>query len=71
MRHRHVYSWGSKLWLPWLRGADDPATYVLYEKWKSVDALASHMKESHTVAFLKVIRDATSGTELKVMVPVE
>ena len=53
------------------RSADQPSTYVLYEKWKSVDALSSHMTEAHTVTFLKAIGECTEGAELKVMVPVK
>ena len=54
------------------RSADDPATYVLYERWKSVSALETHLKLPHTVKFVGLFGDLADGPpEVKVLrVPV-
>lgn len=53
------------------RSPDEPAAYVLYEKWKSLDALAAHLAAPHTVTFLQQISASTEGVDLQVRVPVE
>ena len=53
------------------RSADEPTTYVLYEKWKSTDALTAHMAEAHTVTFLQAFPECVDKAELKVFVPVK
>jgi quinol monooxygenase YgiN len=40
---------------------EQPETYVLYERWKNLDALIEHMKLQHTVDFLKVAGETTDG----------
>jgi quinol monooxygenase YgiN len=43
------------------RDPDDPTTYVLFEKWKSVPALDAHLKEEHTTKLLKALEAVTDG----------
>jgi quinol monooxygenase YgiN len=52
--------------------ADHADTYVLYERWKNLDALAAHLKEKHTEALLKTIPDLIDGgPQIKVYVAKE
>jgi quinol monooxygenase YgiN len=48
---------------------EDPATYVMYEQFKGVEALAAHMKEKHTQTLLATVVPMCEG-ELKVKVMV-
>jgi quinol monooxygenase YgiN len=43
------------------RDPDDPTTYVMYEKFKSVAALEDHLKQAHTQKLLKAIEPLTDG----------
>jgi quinol monooxygenase YgiN len=43
------------------RDPDDPTTYVMYEKFKSVAALDAHIKMAHTQALLKAVPALTDG----------
>ena len=43
------------------RDPDDPATYVMYEKFKSVAALEDHLKQEHTQTLLKAVGSLTDG----------
>ena len=49
------------------RDPDDPSAYVMYEKFKSVAALNSHLKEDHTKKLLKALEPLTDG-EIKAKV---
>jgi quinol monooxygenase YgiN len=49
------------------RDPDDPTTYVMYEKFKSVAALADHLKQEHTQKLLKSLEPLTEG-EIKAKV---
>jgi quinol monooxygenase YgiN len=49
------------------RDADDPTTYVMYEKFKSVAALDDHLKQEHTMKLLKALEPMTDG-EIKAKV---
>jgi len=43
------------------RDSDDPTTYVMFEKFKSVAALEAHLKLAHTQKLLKAIEPLTDG----------
>jgi quinol monooxygenase YgiN len=43
------------------RDPDDPTTYVMYEKFKSVAALADHLKQDHTTKLLQALEPLTDG----------
>jgi quinol monooxygenase YgiN len=43
------------------RDPDDPAVYLMYEKFKSVAALEDHLKRAHTVKLLKALGALTDG----------
>ena len=43
------------------RDADDPTVYVMYEKFKSVSALADHLKQAHTMKLLAALEAITEG----------
>src|SRR4051812_10487750 len=49
------------------RDPDDPTTYVMYERFKSVAALADHLQHDHTQALLKALGPLTDG-EIKAKV---
>jgi quinol monooxygenase YgiN len=49
------------------RDADDPTAYLMYEKFKSVKALAEHLKLEHTQTLLKAVGPLTDG-EIKAKV---
>jgi len=49
------------------RDADDPTVYLMYEKFKSVAALNSHLKQDHTKKLLKTLEPLTDG-EIKAKV---
>ena len=34
------------------RSSEDPATWMVYERWKSKEAFASHMDQPYTVQFV-------------------
>lgn len=40
---------------------DHPDTYVLYERWKTLDALVAHMKTPHLEALGKALAGVTDG----------
>ncbi|MFO0848507.1 MAG: putative quinol monooxygenase [Gemmataceae bacterium] len=51
------------------RDADHPEQYLLFERWKSADALASHLKAAHTTKLLAAMGDLLDGPpEIKVYV---
>jgi quinol monooxygenase YgiN len=43
------------------RDPDDPSAYFMYEKFKSVAALAEHLKQPHTQTVLKAVGPLTDG----------
>src|SRR5262249_43688589 len=43
------------------RDPDDPTTYVMFEKFKNVAALAAHLKLEHTTKLLKALEPLTDG----------
>jgi quinol monooxygenase YgiN len=49
------------------RDPDDPTTYVMYEKFKSVSALDDHLKQDHTKKLLKGL-EALTAEEIKAKV---
>jgi quinol monooxygenase YgiN len=49
------------------RDADEPTTYVMFEKFRSVAALQSHLKAEHTTKLLKALEPLTDG-EIKAKV---
>ncbi len=51
---------------------DKPGTIVLIERWKTMAALESHIKQPYTQAFLKTLPEWSAGApEFKVLLPVE
>jgi quinol monooxygenase YgiN len=49
---------------------EDSARYVVYERWKSVDALESHLKSDHIKALLKALPELIDGApEPRVLIP--
>ena len=40
---------------------DDPATYVMFEKFRNVAALKAHLKLEHTAKLLKALETLTDG----------
>jgi quinol monooxygenase YgiN len=44
-----------------VRDADDPAAYLVYEKWKGVAALGDHLKQAHTARLLKALELLLDG----------
>jgi quinol monooxygenase YgiN len=50
------------------RDTEDPTNYIMYEQFKSIDALAAHMKQKHTETLLKTLGTLTDGDpKLKVL----
>ena len=49
------------------RDTEDPSTYVMYEKFKSLAALEDHLKQEHTQTLLKAVPDLADG-DLKIKV---
>lgn len=49
------------------RDTDDPSTYVMYEKFKSVAALEDHLMRTHTQELLKAVGPLADG-DLKIKV---
>jgi quinol monooxygenase YgiN len=49
------------------RDPDEPTTYLMYEKFKSVSALDEHLKQDHTQKLLKALEALTDG-EIKAKV---
>jgi quinol monooxygenase YgiN len=43
------------------RDPDQPSTYVMFEKFKNVAALATHLKAEHTTKLLKALEPLTEG----------
>ena len=43
------------------RDPDEPTTYVMFEKFKSVAALEEHLKQEHTAKLFKAIEPLTDG----------
>jgi quinol monooxygenase YgiN len=43
------------------RDTEDPSTYVMYEKFKSVAALEEHLKQDHTRKLLEALEPLTDG----------
>ena len=51
------------------RDTEDPSTYVMYEQFKSLAAIAEHIKMKHTETLLKTIGPMTEGDpKIKVFV---
>ncbi|HXN25181.1 MAG TPA: putative quinol monooxygenase [Candidatus Dormibacteraeota bacterium] len=51
---------------------DDPAQYVFYENWTSRQALDSHSRSAHILAFRELAKDLLSGpTEISLWKRVE
>jgi quinol monooxygenase YgiN len=42
------------------RSSDDPATWMVYERWRDEAAFASHMEQPHTVRFVARMGDLIS-----------
>ena len=51
------------------RSADEPDTFLLYERWRSLDDLDRHLKSDYIAELLAVL-EAKASIELKVMRPV-
>ena len=51
------------------QSADEPDTFILYERWQSLGELDAHLKAEHTRRLLEVL-DAKASIELKVMRPI-
>lgn len=49
--------------------ADEPEKFLLVERWKNLDALASHLAQPYLVQLLQDL-DATASIELQVLRPV-
>jgi quinol monooxygenase YgiN len=50
--------------------SDKPGTIFVFEKWKNVAALESHLKQPHTIELIKVIEQiAADPLSLKVLTP--
>ncbi|WP_439621275.1 putative quinol monooxygenase [Gemmata sp.] len=50
------------------RDPDQPQMFIMYEQFKSVEALAAHLKEKHTQALLTTMGTLTDGEpKLKVL----
>jgi quinol monooxygenase YgiN len=43
------------------RDTDQPETYVLYERWQNLDALAAHMEAAHTKKLLGALSGFLEG----------
>ena len=53
------------------RHAKDESRYVVYERWRNVDALASHMNTEHIRTLLAEIHDLLEGApEVHVFTPI-
>ena len=53
------------------RDADHPDSYVLYERWKSLDDLKTHLDADHTKKLLGVLGESADGRpEIRVLTPV-
>ena len=44
-------------------------TFVVVEKWESLDALQAHIAAPHMVAYGAKVRDLTAGRSIHVMSP--
>ncbi|MCE9563079.1 MAG: antibiotic biosynthesis monooxygenase [Planctomycetes bacterium] len=52
------------------RDPDHPEMFIMYEQFKSVDALAAHLKEKHTQTLLKTLGELGDGEpKLKILIP--
>jgi len=52
------------------RDAQEPARYLLYERWKSLAGLESHLQTPHVKALLAELSEVTvGGPEFHVLVP--
>jgi quinol monooxygenase YgiN len=52
------------------RNAKMPAHYLMYERWKNLDALEAHIKSEHFAALLKEIGELMAAPpEVHVLVP--
>jgi quinol monooxygenase YgiN len=52
------------------RDSKDAQRYVVYERWKSLDALAAHLKTDHIRALLAALPDVATGPpELRILLP--
>jgi quinol monooxygenase YgiN len=49
------------------RDPDEPTTYVMFEKFKNLEALKDHLKEEHTTKLLKALDSLIDG-EIKAKV---
>ncbi len=43
------------------RSSEDPATWMVYERWKSKEAFASHMEQPYTLQFVARMGDLISA----------
>jgi quinol monooxygenase YgiN len=48
---------------------EKPGTIVLFEKWKSIEALKSHIKQPYIVSFLKFMDEIGSGPKVQLLQP--
>lgn len=54
------------------KSLDKPGSYVIFEKWKNLAAIESHLNEEHTKAVLAVVGEVGDGTpEIKVFAPLD
>lgn len=50
------------------RDPDQPQAFIMYEQFKSVDALVAHLKEKHTQTLLKTLGELGEGEpKLKIL----
>ena len=47
------------------RDTEDPSTYIMFEKFRSIAALEAHLKEKHTIELLKAV-PALADLKIKV-----
>jgi quinol monooxygenase YgiN len=54
------------------RDADDPGTYLVYERWKTLDALKAHTESDHFKKIFAALPDLVAGQPgIKVMTPAD
>ncbi len=49
------------------RDAENPNSFLLYERWKSADALASHLEQPYTQAFIAQFGELLTESSVSVM----
>ncbi|NNJ27807.1 putative quinol monooxygenase [Alienimonas chondri] len=52
------------------RDAENPNAFLLYERWKSTDALATHLEQPYTKAFVGAFGELLEESSVTVMRPV-